>query len=134
MAGREQYKADDFIKAIPGTGGIISTIASRVGCEWHTAKKYIDDKPTIQQAYQDECEKVDDLAVSTVIKAIRDGDVGVAKWWLERKRKGEFAQRQEVTGAEGEQLKVLFEYVNSPYPTTPVSSGAGGNPQTTEEV
>ena len=78
------YTAQQFIKAIPGTGGIISTIATRVGCAWHTAKKYVTEYATVKQAYDDECEKMMDLAESTVIKAIRDGDVGTAKWYLTR--------------------------------------------------
>jgi hypothetical protein len=85
---RANYKAQDFINAIPGSGGIISTIAGRVGCSWHTAKKYISDYQTVQQAYDDECEKVTDLAESTVIKAIKDGDTGTAKWYLTYKGHG----------------------------------------------
>ena len=36
------YTAAQFIAAIPGTGGIITKIAEKVGCAWHTAKKYIE--------------------------------------------------------------------------------------------
>lgn len=97
MANRNQYKAIEFIEAIPGTGGIIATIADRVGCDWHTAKKYIEEYTTVQQAYQDECERVSDLATSTVLKAIRDGDVPTAKWWLSKKRKGEFGDAIDIT-------------------------------------
>ena len=97
-----RYTAAQFIEAIPGSGGIISTIAARVGCAWHTAKKYITTYPTIQRAYDDECEKITDLAESTLIKSIRDGDVASAKWWLTRKGKERgFVQRQEITGADG---------------------------------
>lgn len=39
--GKNLYTAAQFIEAIPGTGGIISAIAKRVGCDWITAKKYI---------------------------------------------------------------------------------------------
>ena len=71
MAGRPKgsngYKAADFIEAIPGTGGIITKIAAKVGCSWGTAKKYIDEYATVQVAYQDECEKVLDAAESVVI-------------------------------------------------------------------
>ena len=95
--GKELYTAKQFIDAIPGTGGIVVTIAERVGCNWHTAKKYIDNYPTIQQAYQDECERISDLATSTVLKAIRDGDVSTAKWWLTKKRKGEFGDALDIT-------------------------------------
>ena len=31
------YTAQTFIDAIPGTGGIVSAIARKVGCEWNTA-------------------------------------------------------------------------------------------------
>ena len=105
--GKELYTASQFIAAIPGTGGIVSTIADRVGCRWETAKKYIDSYATVQQAYQDECERISDLATSTVLKAIRDGDVPTAKWWLTKKRKGEFGETLDLTGDH----KVIFEVV-----------------------
>jgi hypothetical protein len=97
MANRNQYKAQDFVDAIPGTGGIVATIAKRVGCDWHTAKKYIDEYATVQQAYQDECEEVNDMVVSTILKAIKDGDTASAKWWASRKRKAEFGDALDVT-------------------------------------
>ncbi len=91
------YKVQDFVKKIPGTGGIISTISERVGCDWHTAKKYITDYPTVKQAYEDECERVNDLAQSTVLKSIKDGNTADAKWWLARKRKQEFGEALDIT-------------------------------------
>ena len=88
MVGSSQFKASEFVSAIPGTGGIVSTIALRVGCDWHTAKKYIQRYATVQRAYDDEVEKVADIAESMVIKAIRDEDIGTAKWYLSRKAAG----------------------------------------------
>lgn len=102
----EQFTAQQFIDAIPGTGGIISALARKVGCAWHTAQKYIDSYPTIKRAYEDECSGIDDLAESTVIKAIRDGDVGAAKWWLEKRRRDKFANSIEVTGKDGGPIAV----------------------------
>ena len=99
MANKRQYKATDFISAIPGTAGIIDTIAKKVGCDWHTAKKYIDEYQSITQAYNDEVERVSDMAVAVVIKAIKDGDVPTAKWYLTKKRKGEFGEAVDVTSA-----------------------------------
>jgi hypothetical protein len=93
------YKAQDFIDAIPGTGGIISAIAKKVGCTWHTAKAAIDRYQTVREAYDDECEVVTDVAESTVIKAIRDGDVPSAKWWLTKKGKERgFAEKVDLEG------------------------------------
>ena len=81
------YKASDFINAIPGSGGIITTIAGRVGCSWHTAKKYIETMPTVKAAYDDECESVLDMAEGVLLKGIKSGDTSDAKWYLSRKGK-----------------------------------------------
>ena len=100
--GKDLYTAEQFIKAMPKSGGIISTIAERVGCKWHTAHKYIKEKPTVARAYADECERVTDAAESVVIKRIQAGDSADAKWWLTKKGKDRgFVDRQEVTGADG---------------------------------
>lgn len=98
--GQDLFTAEQFINAIKGSGGIISTIALRVGCSWNTANKYIHEKPTVQKAYDDERETVNDLAVSVLIKTMQQTEdtylsVASAKWWLERKRKEEYSPRQE---------------------------------------
>lgn len=46
-------------------------------------------------------------ARQTVVRALDDPKD--AQWFLERKRKEEFSLRQEVTGPEGEELKLLSE-------------------------
>jgi len=108
MANRDLYTAAQFIKAIPGTGGIISAIATSVGCTWHTAKKYIDTYPTIQRAYDDERERLLDHSESLVRNNIllllerqRDEHVPVdatdAKWYLTMKgRDRGYAERKEM--------------------------------------
>jgi len=100
--GREPfYTAEQFINAIPGSGGIISTIAKRVGCRWSTAKKYIEQHTSVKQAYEDEKSVIDDVAESIVITAIKKGDVSTAKWWLAKKRAGEFGDNFGKGGADG---------------------------------
>ena len=97
------YKTSDFIRAIPNSGGLVSEIARRVGCTWHTAKKWIDKYPSVLSAYNNECEEVNDLAEGVIIQAIRDKDLQTAKWWVGRKRGDEgFAKKHDVT----------IEYVN----------------------
>ena len=101
------YKAADFIKAIEGSGGIISTIANRVNCSWNTAQKYIKDYPTVADAYEEEIERVIDLAEGVLIKNIQnaakqaqaghDVDTADVKWFLSRKAKSRgYVERQEV--------------------------------------
>ena len=95
-----KYSAQTFISAIPGTGGIVSAIARKVGCDWNTANRWINEAPTVRRAYDAECEAMLDLAESTVLKNIKDGDTADAKWYLTKKgkRRG-YGDAVELTGA-----------------------------------
>ena len=105
----DQYTTKQFIDAIKGTGGVVSVIAKKVGCEWDTAKKYIEKYPTIKQAYENEKNAIDDMAESVVLKSIKDGDVATAKWWLVKKRKSEFGEAVDFTsGGEPVTLRVVY--------------------------
>ena len=48
--------------------------------------------------------------VALIQKAASDGTWQAAAWWLERRRKNDFALRTEHTGAEGSAVKVIVEY------------------------
>lgn len=98
MSGKNGYKAEQFIKAIPGSGGIVSTIAKRVGCDWQTADKYIKEFATVQLVYQAEKETIKDMAEGTVVANIKlamlaqrtdqeQQDTGDAKWYLSKMAK-----------------------------------------------
>ena len=63
--------------------------------------------------YQD---RIDELrqrpilkARQTVVKSLETPEG--ARWYMERKRKNEFAQRSEVTGKDGKDLKISFDSV-----------------------
>lgn len=100
MPGAEQYKAQQFIDVIPGTAGIISTIARRVGCAWHTAQKYIEKYATIRRVYESECNSMLDLAELEALKLIKAGDGSMIRWYLSTKGK----HRGYVERVEQEQL------------------------------
>jgi len=102
------YKAQDFIDAIPGTGGNISQIADRVGCIWHTVRSAIEKYPTVKVAYEAECQKVTDKAKSNITKAIVGGDIPTSKWYLQMKDP-EFMpkERHDFTGEQ----KIIFEVI-----------------------
>jgi len=113
---KTKYTAKQFIEAIKGSGGIISTVATRMDCEWRTAKKYIENSPSVQAAYQDELEKVNDMAVGVLIKSIRDGDIASAKWWLSRKRREEFGESVEIQSENNmrmEDLSTVFDLIQA---------------------
>ena len=114
MANKPKYKVADFEKVIPGTGGIITTIATKLGCTWHTASKYIKNSPKLSEMVEGEANKIDDMAESVVINAIKDKDVQTAKWWLERRKRSVFATRTEMTGENGEPIPIKFVEVVLP--------------------
>ena len=111
MAGK--YTAGQFIKAIKGSGGVISAIADAVGCKWHTAKRYINDYPTVNLAWVEEKQRITDRARHNIIKAISDGDNPMSKWWLQV-MDDEFVPRSksELTGKDGGPMVTTIEYVN----------------------
>lgn len=103
--GSTNYTTEQFINAIPGTGGIISAIAKRIGCKWHTARNFIDTHPTVKQAYEAECEGVLDLAEVKLIETVKAGDFPAIKFYLTTKGKNRgYTERQEITGADGGEI------------------------------
>jgi len=78
-----RYSTKKFIAAIPGTGGIISALADKVGCTWHTARNYIRDYSTVAEAWEAERNKITDKAKHNIIKSIQIGDLQMSKWWLQ---------------------------------------------------
>ena len=82
MAGK-RFSAKKFINAIPGTGGIISALADKVGCTWNTAKSYIENYSTVAEAWGAERNKVTDKAKHNIIFSIKSGDLQMSKWWLQ---------------------------------------------------
>lgn len=110
---RVDLTAEQFLQAIPKSGGIISTIALKVGCAWDTARKFIDTHPTVLSAYQNECETVKDMAESKLIASMNEGDIESIKWYLARKAKDRgYAPGVEVTGKDGGAQRIIFEYAD----------------------
>ena len=107
MGRQPSYTTKKFIDAIPGTGGIISALADRVGCSWQTARKWTREYPTVVMAWEEERNKVTDRARHNILKALQAGDLQISKWWLQV-MDDEFVPRQktEITGHDGGALTV----------------------------
>jgi len=126
VAGKERYKAQQFIDAMPRSGAIVSSIAKAVGCTWHTARKYIDNYPTVREAYEAERERILDIAENVIIgnimasnrkqaEAVKDGpdgkpgepvvvDSADVRWYLSmkgRERGYVKSEAHEVSGKNG---------------------------------
>lgn len=103
------------MKAIKGSGGVISVIADTLGVAWHTANKAIEENEGAKQALENEMERRLDLSESVLIRNIEMAeaqqskgffaDTSDAKWYLSKKGKHRgYVDRQEVTGKDGEPL------------------------------
>lgn len=122
MSKAPTFQVSQFIEAIPGTHGIVSAIAKKVGCSWNTAKKFIDEHPTVKAIYEAEQESILDIAESVLVNNIklslsdqqklkRPVDSSDAKWLLARKGKARgYAERTEIVGADDGPviLKVVY--------------------------
>ena len=109
----EKYTAQQFINAIPGSGGIVTLISDRIGCSWNTARKYIDTHPSVRAAYNAECDKVLDAAESVILGKIKEKDEQTAKWYLIMKGRGRGyiqGQRFEVQGDKENPLVVEHSF------------------------
>jgi len=82
MTQEKEYTEKQVCDAVSGSLGIMSTVAKNLGCTWGTARKYINLFPSAQAIWDDEKERVLDLAESKVFKSINLDDVSTAKWLL----------------------------------------------------
>ena len=120
-----RYSAKKFVEAVKGSGGVVQVIAQRMGCTWHTARKWIDEYPTVKAAFDAEVETTFDIAESVVLQNIvaarkiqqeenRLVDTGDAKWYLRRKGKdrGYVTQTDhEISGKDGSPIPVKITEV-----------------------
>ena len=118
----EKYTCEEVIDVIPGTGGVKTVIAQRLGCHRHTVDNYIERHPTVRRAYEDECETVGDFAESVLIQNIKLAfqvqakekvpvDTSDAKWYLERKRYG-YSRKVEATLRNLDMTKLTDEQID----------------------
>lgn len=87
MGAKDKTKAstDKIVDAIQESGGNVSTIAVRLAVNWQTAKRYISTIPEAKLAYEAEIEGLLDLAEDQLTLAIRRGDLGAIKFYLQTK-------------------------------------------------
>ena len=95
--------------AIPNSGGLIAAIAKRSGYSWGAVRDFIQADDELKAMVQDEEETIDDMAESTVITKIKDGDEASARWWLARRRRGKFGDNVDVTSG-GKAIEIVLQW------------------------
>jgi len=82
MSNNKKFTESQILKALKGSGGIKSTVAKRLGCTWDTANNAINSTDVTKRAFQDERETILDMAETTLLKSVQEGDVQSSKWML----------------------------------------------------
>lgn len=106
-ASSKGYTKPKVLTAISGSGGVVTTIAKRLGCTWYTAQQLIQKWDETKEAYDAEKEQLLDLAESTMLQAIKNGDISAAKWYLSTQGKWRgYSERHEITGPDNEPIRI----------------------------
>ena len=108
----KNFSREQILQAIENSAGIVLTIAKRLSCDWHTAQAYIEKWEGTRAAYQDECEKVLDLAETKMIEVINTGDGPMIRYLLSTKGKSRgYTEKQEheISTPEGKPIRVIHD-------------------------
>ena len=98
------FQKSEIKNAIEGSGGYISEIARRLGCDWHTADKYIKQFDLMAEL-QIEDEKSTDRAEIKLMEAVEKGEIAAIIFRLKTKaKKRGYVERQEITGADNQPI------------------------------
>jgi hypothetical protein len=87
MGRKRILKKKELLDAIQGSYGIISKIAARLHCNWHTVDDTIKLYPECMQALADENETILDFTESKAIERVKDGDGTMIRFILATKGK-----------------------------------------------
>lgn len=104
-----KFQKSDVKKAVNSSGGIISVIAKRLKCDWHTADKYIKQFELFQEV-QNEKESLLDLAESKLIDNIKNNDTTSILFYLKTqgKNRGYIERQQTDLNVEGKGFKIIL--------------------------
>ena len=79
------YKKADIFEAIKGSGGIVTTVALALNCDWHTAKANIEKYEETREAFSGELETGLDLVEGKAYAQAKNGDGAMIRFILATK-------------------------------------------------
>ncbi len=85
--GQRKISNERFLAAIPGTGGLHTVIAGKLGINRHTVAEYIKREPELAKAVQDEVDSTLDKVEAVFTKACLGGDIQACMFYLKTKGK-----------------------------------------------
>jgi len=108
-----RFKKQEVMRAINGSRGIILNVANKLGCNWVTAKKYIDKWNDTIEALEHENEAALDFTESRMFDRINDGSDQMIKFHLDRKgRKRGYGEHQKIETEMNLTLEDIEKYLD----------------------
>ncbi len=99
------------LRAIEGTAGIMSAIATNLGVDWHTADKYCKKYPEAIALIETEKERVLDMSETVILSAIQAKDIQTSKWYLATKGKERgYSEKHEVEHSGNKDKPIIIEW------------------------
>lgn len=86
-----------LIEALETSAGIFSVAGQKLGITGQRVGQLVKGDAELEAIVKRQVLKVNDLAKSVIIEAIKKGDARQANWWLER-RDDEFKPKHQLTG------------------------------------
>ena len=83
----KHYTKEELLEAIKGSGGIVSEIARRLGCDWMTARKYVEKSKVTHEAMIAESEAMLDQIERCAYDTALAGDGPMIRYILSTKGK-----------------------------------------------
>jgi transposase len=112
MPKKPEHSVKAILQAIKNSGGIKQKVAENLGVHRHTVTRYVLKYPTVQQALQDELDRVLDKAEGNIFHKVSDGDILVSQWILRYKAKDRgYVEKteQKIEGTVETIIKVHYE-------------------------
>ena len=102
---KTKHRLPAVLAAIDGTLGNKAEVAERLQVTLRTVNRYLHYWPAARDAYEEEVERLGDLAERNIYDAIRAGDMEMTRWYaMRRLRDRGYAARTELVGAGGAPL------------------------------
>ena len=107
------YKKADILEAIKGSGGIVTTVALALNCDWHTAKANIERYEETREAFEGESETGLDLVEGKAYAQARNGDGAMIRFILATKgRKRGYGEPLPQEPSENDDNELTIEIVD----------------------
>lgn len=106
---KEYKKVSDekFLAAIPGTGGLYTVIAKKLGIARQTVSEYVKKNPTLAKAVEEEIESTLDKVESVFINACLAKDIQACMFYLKTKGKSRgYSERIEADVKTSEPISI----------------------------